>query len=66
MSSATATSAHTAEPRPRGAAPRTAPSDHGRTAARAGSGEWPDAALVWSWTESVILTGYGPAASAFL
>jgi hypothetical protein len=66
MASATVTSAHSAAPHPRGAAPRTAPADSRDTAVRADSGEWPDAALVWSWTETVILTGYGPAASAFL
>ncbi|MGV9914672.1 hypothetical protein ACWEWD_15085 [Streptomyces tendae] len=27
---------------------------------------WPDATQVWNWTQSVTLSGYGPAASSFL
>ncbi|GAA2217304.1 hypothetical protein GCM10010360_35410 [Streptomyces nogalater] len=53
--------------------------DGTRDRAAAGSGEqragaarvpqapaWPDAAQVWSWSASVALSGYGPAARDFL
>lgn len=69
MSSASMTSGPAGGRRPPAAATWAAP-DRSRPAAPARGGDCrgslPDAALVWAWTESVVLSGYGPPASAFL